>query len=294
MNKTSHLQSSLTLLKVLVTLAITGLTQHKGRSSIAGFTLLTVLWIILLLSVFAASISLISVSTRKQTADYVNSKTLDTAMDAAFEGIVFDLLTNDSKSRWAPAQGPVRGLFQWNGVDLVIEVSADAGKVDVNKASDEILETFFVGAGLDGVTASRLIFGLREAQRSLPEPKRFGVVDELLRIPGMSRPLLDCLRSHITLYTWRTKPDISIADDAIKRVFSEGPNNPLESSAHSRAMSAIGQALTLKITVTNRSDFIPDRYIRIRLTGNNQKPLWIYSWYQQRSRLKSHYPACQL
>ncbi|MEM9878931.1 MAG: hypothetical protein AAF862_06610 [Pseudomonadota bacterium] len=266
--------------------------QHKSNTASDGYTLLSVLWIVLLLGILASSISLIGISSRKQAAGFTNKSKADAAIDAAFNGIVYDLLTQQQKSRWSPTRGPVIRQYMWQDVAMRIEVSNDHGKVDINRASDEVLETLFIGAGLSASTTSRLILQLRDAQRSLPGPKRFGVIDELLSVPGMTPSLLNCLRPHITLYTWRSKPNLTVADPAIKRTFGGRSTSP--SNLRPTAANTTGaQVLTLKITVQDPSG-VADRYIRIRLTGNKAKPLWIYAWHRRYSQVTSSYPSCKV
>lgn len=245
----------------------------KARQAQDGFTLLSVLWLLLLATVLLASIALItlqSVQTRSLLAQELRAKQL---IDAAFETVLFDLITEGRESRWAAQDGPVSGTLGINGASLSIHVSADSGKADLNAAPDELLLSVFNTAGLSSGAASSLLFNLRSAKAKRADLPRIATLTELRSLFESNSSDFACVEPHVTVFTGARRPNVSAAGAVVKA--------SLPANDQSRSVMAI-QARTLSAQVFRVRISVSERVVaaRVLLTGNNQQPYWLYDWLQ--------------
>ena len=268
---------------------VTELNNHRAKE--CGFALLTELWLILLLGVLISSIIWLGLSTSKEAANTSKTTRQNLALEAAFHQILFDLLKNDGKSRWAPLTGEVSASLKYDGFIIEADISDHTAKVDLNSAPDAVIETFLIGGGFSAQAASRFIYDLRGYQRRLPDPKRIGLLDELIALQSINREILTCLGEHLTFYTGAARPNLSFASSALRKAFSEDRSAGTR-SVFSARQSVSGRALRSRLALTNGQYYVPPLTVDIRLTGSQNKPYWIYSWRREYAKTVKSYPNC--
>jgi general secretion pathway protein K len=123
-----------------------------------------------------------------------------------------------------------------------VHISDEAGKIDLNASSIELLQSLLLSVGADTRTAAsvaqnildwrypnadpaKLTSMYQSAGRDYAPPRApFETVDELGLVLGMTPPLLRLLQPHLTI--WHpTDPDPTVADPVVLQALREKPGN---------------------------------------------------------------------
>jgi general secretion pathway protein K len=183
-----------------------------------GFALLIVLWTLPLLLLLVTQMVAIARSEALIAANLRSAIEPESRADGAIYAAAFHLLDR-SEMHWEP-DGTTHDLTVSGGTVLV-RVTDEANKVNLNTASVDLLRALLMGVGADRATAGglaaaivdwRMESGLRvstaKAQEYraagvgyLPPEKPFRSIDELALVLGMTPELLARVSPHLTLYS---------------------------------------------------------------------------------------------
>jgi general secretion pathway protein K len=198
-----------------------------GPSSQRGFVLVAVLWILAALSALAAIFSVyLSNSARALGATDISVQS-EALASASLELAAYQLLRSDDKER--PAQGSFR--FRMDDAEAVVTFTSEAARVDLNKASKELLGNLFEVLGAEpkaaGDIAERIVgwrtqakpnaandeealylaSGLTYAPRQAP----FAHVNELSLVLGISPAMVERALPYLTVYSKSADVDVLLA-----------------------------------------------------------------------------------
>jgi general secretion pathway protein K len=203
------------------------------RSSERGFVLVAVLWILMALSALATIFSVyVANSARALGATDIGVPT-EALASASLELTVYRLLSTDEKER--PAQGSLR--FRMDDAEVFVTFTSEAARVDLNKASKEMLANLFEVLGAEQRAASDIadrIDGWRtlaktnaanantdansEAALYLaagliygPRQAPFAHANELSLVLGISPVLVERALSYVTVYSQSADVDVLLA-----------------------------------------------------------------------------------
>ena len=111
-------------------------------------------------------------------------------------------------------------FHQWSfaGSEIRIAVTDELARIDINAAPGELLADLFVAAGVSGAKSQELA-GAIVAYRGQGAPGSspgaaappsaetgFSTIEELINVPGMTRPVFDRVSGAITIFTGRRTP----------------------------------------------------------------------------------------
>jgi len=185
-----------------------------------GMALVLVLWVISLLTVMAGSFAL---SMRRETAITMGIKNNALALAVAESGLAIAelmLLNPDQNQRWR-ADGSIYEIIT-NNANVRVRLLSEAGKVDINKADQVLLEALMtnipseteqkaklVGAIIDWRDADDLVHSdgaekneYKQAGLSYqPSNKPFQNLEELQLVLGMNEAIFLQLEPLITVYS---------------------------------------------------------------------------------------------
>lgn len=194
-----------------------------------GFTLILVLWVLVLLSIVAASFSsTIRVETRAGAWAAESVQIEATALAALHRTILF-ITAKEQEQRWQ-ADGQPHG-FAFQGYKVIIRVRNEGGKVDLNFAPREVLLKLFqqqIGTADHPALVDALIDWRDRDDEASPqgaeaedytaagrsyEPSNAALisVSELSQVMGFNNTLVEKLRPFVTVYARRPKIDVSSA-----------------------------------------------------------------------------------
>jgi general secretion pathway protein K len=189
----------------------------------SGFLLIAVIWVAVFLSLSVLTFTLV-VRSHVQEASAESAAARAAALaDAGVELAIADLVNAQWDRTWRrrfPPDLAARGC-SIEGAHLVIRVSDDAGRVDLNVASPALLAALLAGLGASEETARTLadaIVDWRDADstpraggaeaadyaragRPAPRNAPFEAPEELARVIGMEATLLARLRPMVTVHS---------------------------------------------------------------------------------------------
>lgn len=198
-----------------------------AQSSERGFVIVAVLWILVALSALAVIFSVyLSNSARALGATDVGVPT-EALASAGVELTAYQLLRAEDKER--PARGSFR--FRMDNAEAFVSFTSEAARVDLNRASKEMLSNLFEVLGAERKAASDIadrIVGWRTEAKSraandeealylssgLPYSPRqgpFAHVNELSLVLGMSPAMIERALPFLTVYSKSADVDVLLA-----------------------------------------------------------------------------------
>jgi general secretion pathway protein K len=260
-----------------------------------GLALVSVLWGVAILSLIAAAMLSASVTSAHLDRNAWNATRAGSAADEAVNQSILALL--DGRIARQPRVDSTPFTMTFDDVPVRVWIQDESGRVNVNFAAKDQLQTLFVSAGLEredaGALADRIIM-MRAPAGSLGVVATFRSTDDLLAVPGMSRALLARIDPLITVFgqsaginqrvapraVLRTLPGMD--DDAIDKLLKQ--RDEIHASAVADTQNTSGSPLG----TTNSAFFITAetrvatthivRTAVVRFTGDVTKPYLIEAW----------------
>ena len=205
------------------------------------------------------------------------------AADAAIVHVIANLTEEHPTSR--PTLN-VPENWQFDGVAVALTVSNEAGRIDINAASDSLLNAFLRSQGAEETETARLVQQLRSFQgEGTPRPRPLETPEELQDIPGWSAQNLTDWSRSLTTYTGaadviatEATPGALAALDWLRDHPAPG-ETPLayDSTGASNKRSLLGEVLRVEAIASvgethGRSEWIG------RVTGNPAQPVLTLRW----------------
>lgn len=258
------------------------LKKHRPPNTEAGIALISVLWVLLLLSALAASMSY-----TERTEAILVHRALDIAQaEAAADAAIIASISNlsDAQVNRHPAINGGEQPWAFANAKVVISISREAGRIDLNKADRNLLLALLYSRAVEPETAAVLIDQLHDWLVS-KGPLRS--VDELKQLPGWKAQPLDCWVDGLTVYT--ALPGVSSKDAgplvlASLRLAQErhlgGQDWAISSSTSGLAMdgSVLGEVLRISTKVAVGENLIARSVWVGRLTGDLERPMLTMQW----------------
>ncbi|WP_417452071.1 general secretion pathway protein GspK [Kordiimonas sp.] len=278
-----------------------------------GAILITVTWIVLIISLLATSALVFALIERRTLTAVEREYQSQLLADSAVEIFMHRLFYDEEKQVFRS------GALEVQGHSIDIEVVYEKGKINLNRARAELLSALFVANGVDETEALDLaerVIDWRDADDTtasggvendvyassgLPYGPRngpFESVGELQHVFGMSRDIYFCVLPSITVYSQNQNVDWDFSDastlDVLRWAYLRGWQNvgwpdPDALETKQNLMGARsdlgGQSLTLRIILNEDGDQPNKQYsmvIRYKSISNRSgygvlKPLTPYS-----------------
>lgn len=290
--------------------------QHR-RVREAGIALISVLWVLLLVSTLAATTVYISRENAllvRRAADFAQAQS---AADAAIVSTLSNL-SDEQASRHNPTDGSVQS-WQFNGIDVAISVTNEAGRIDVNAGHDDLIYAFLRSQGITEDDSRTLLGDLRQWQRggdvqtgagTLPITNVAGLggpgtkhpllsTDEFAQIPGWKSQPLGCWSDAFTVYTASASANSVYAEDMDLAALNWADEHHLgdriwvhsgSASAWTNGSKSLSGEILRIVAQAKLSDTVSARVEWVgRLTGNSNSPALTMRWSHG---TKDHSDAC--
>jgi general secretion pathway protein K len=216
--------------------------MQKSRN---GFALVIVIWILTLLSLMAGSFAL---SMRRESSVTTALKNNAQALALAESGIglaQYMLKHADVERRWK-GNGSVYSLVRPDGGEIRIRIVSEAGKVDINAASQAQLSAVIKAVTDDSFQQQHLLncildwrdeddeprtHGAEKKQyRSAglaygPSNKPFQTLEELQLVQGFDEAIFTRIQPWITVYSGLGEVDLRVATPEVLQVMGEDLDN---------------------------------------------------------------------
>jgi len=279
-----------------------------------GFALVTVLWSAMLFALITASVLAMAHGAARTVRNHAIEAHLAAAADAAMNIVVLRLLDPAAAARLR--RDGTEFDVSFAGHEVRANVQDETGRIDLNAASDTLLQSLLTSNGVDFDTAQSLtdrILDWREPgsakrlngakaeeyrQAGFPYSPRngpFATVEELKLVMGMTEDLFERLAPAMTVYSQSPLIDTDIAPRAVLRALPTmdedtvsalllqrqarfDDDNPAPMVAGAEPVVLVGRAFTITATAVGPDLARVTRIATIRLTGHTQTPFWIYRW----------------
>lgn len=242
----------------------------------SGFALVTAVWITLLLSLLAAGLMRLALTSRLSTASMELELEDQSLAQTAIEVFMSQYFYNADEQTYQNAD------FELNGRQVSVIVHFESGKINVNRADVELLSALFAAKGVEGGRATALaaaIIDWRDAD-TLPLPNgaevdayqaaaysvhprngAFETVGEVRQVFGMTSEIFQCASPDLTVYSLTGNIDIPRASSSVREILFWAYENewqdgiwPDPSDAAFTAPSNViddvgGHALTLEVKI---------------------------------------------
>jgi general secretion pathway protein K len=201
----------------------------------SGVALVLVLWVITLLSVIAGNFAFSMRGEAIIARNLVSSAQAQALADAGVQKAWFELSKPSTDLQRWQANG-VAHPFTLAGADLTVTLQDESGKIDLNTASDSLLQGLFKSVGLSDESSVALVDAVldwrdadklkrlhgaeeddyRSAGKSYtPTNNPFETVDELQLVLGMSPELYRKLAPALTIYSRQAGVNTAVAQRAV-------------------------------------------------------------------------------
>lgn len=192
--------------------------RSRMNTSQRGIALVSVLWVLILLTLMATSLSLNSRSQAQQSRNLTHAAQVRHAADAGVQLALLVLSQPQDRQPWLADGSP--NLIQLDDIDIRVALFNESGRIDLNAAGPELLDGLLATAGLDDGLRAQLVDAIMDWRdgddlRRLngaevddylaagldyaPGNAPFQAVDEVLRVLGMSPEIYRRIRHSLTI-----------------------------------------------------------------------------------------------
>lgn len=255
-----------------------------------GFALLVVLWTLVLLALLITQLTLAGRGEAQLARNLRLAATVQAAADAGIQAAIFHAL-DSSAAHW-PADGRMRRI-ELPGAAVEIRIESQAGRVNPNIASPELLAALLRAVGADTRTAAAVAADIvawrfpgpqvgptgtaaaryRAAGRDYTAPGLpFQSIGELGLVLGMTPALLADAAPHLSLYR-DGEPDPAYAAPPVARAMAEVYGPPRGGGGGDESLVGI----TASASGDGGSRFVRRAVVRIGAQGNGP-PYRILTW----------------
>jgi general secretion pathway protein K len=270
-----------------------------------GIVLVTALWVVMLLALFAFVVVETTRAERHIGRNVAEQARLQAVAEAGVARAIMAMLDRQTATPW-----PIDGTsvtFSYAGVDLTVAIEDEFGKVDLNAATGEMLARLFAAAGSSDHEAKSLADAVEDwrdkddlrhangAERDdyrkddRPYGPRNAALErtaEILQVKGMTADLFARVRPVLTVHSMRQFVDpmtaapgalAAIRGDRADVARPEAGNTPLSATARS-IVSLAGRAFTIRVSARKDDGSATQRRTIVRFTDDAARPYWIQSW----------------
>lgn len=192
----------------------------------SGIALVVVLWFLVLLTIVVGTYAVLARTETLQSRFLFDTVRARYAAEAGIHRAAWEMYNRDLETVWVADGRPY--FIQFGDAEVEIHITNESGKIDLNSADSELLTQLFVSRGMDEVEAWHLadaiedwrdeddlprLYGAELAEYEAagypygPANDRFGSVDELQQVIGMSWDLFRELEPLLTVHaTGRVNP----------------------------------------------------------------------------------------
>lgn len=205
-----------------------------------GIALVLVLWVIALLTVVALSVVSLTRTETQLTRNRLDQARLNAMSEAALSMAALRLNSGDEEDVWYPDGSPREWSFA--GTPVEIRLYNEPSRIDLNMASDTLLEKLLIAlgeSGTDAATLTKRIMDWRDkddSERALgaedasykAEGMPFGSADqpfrsvaELGQVLGIRADLLAAMKPHVTVHGGTARVDREYASPLVQAVLAD-------------------------------------------------------------------------
>lgn len=257
-----------------------------SRLSERGIALVLVLWLTLVLSITAASVTRVARGDVRIAYNVQEAAKARALADGGYYLAVAALMKTSSADPW-PIDGTVREVAI-GGALIEVSILDEALKTNLNAASGEMLEAAFLSSGVDEQTAAYLGAALvaeRLSRRGSPTPSagvaglltppnQFSTIRELQSVLGLNAADYARLRDVFTVYIGGN----SRRGEFIRRPASRQARRLAVSAPQDAQPKSLASTYAISSTVRLNSGASFNRYAVVRVSAGTARGPQVLHW----------------
>ncbi|MBS0472769.1 MAG: general secretion pathway protein GspK [Proteobacteria bacterium] len=260
-----------------------------------GIALVSVLWGVAILSLIAAALLSLSLTSAQLDRNAWNRARAASAADGAVNQAILALL--DPRLKRQPRVDSTPADVVFDHVKVRVAIQDESGRINVNFASKDLIAAALAASGLspgDARTLAGRIAARRGPEEQLIAKTTYRARDELLAIDGLRRETLDRAAPLITVFGRNDSVNQSVAPravlavlpgldaDAVDRILKEraARQSQLADSDDDASGAPLGASnAVFRITADATLDPVHvHRIAEVLFTGDAAKPWLILDW----------------
>jgi general secretion pathway protein K len=260
-----------------------------ARACARGMALVTVLWLIALLTIGASVVASVSIGDRRSVERLIRAESSKLAADGA---IRLELLRLTSHQGARELTNGERRDASIGDLNVQVTIEREAGRVDLNEAPEELIARVFEAGGYTAPAARKTAGEIvsRRAPTSGSQSfagahGRFESVGEIQELAS-ARPLSAQLLDAFTVYSHSPRPTLDAAPLLVRQAMriyqsSEISNSSVSENATTTITSSYqsGQEV-IRLTACVRSEHAPVcRVAIVRVIGSSSQVAQVFAWY---------------
>lgn len=265
-----------------------------GRRRQRGIALVVVLWLIVLLSVIAASHARVIRTETRLASNQVEASKARSMAEAGAQHAILELLVRDDTLRWPVDGSPRRIGFAAGTVDISIRDAR--GLLDINHVQAALLDVLLEGAGVDDQSRPELVdatldwrdrdnlkhlhgaedndyrrAGLQWEARDGP----FSCVEEFRYVLGMTGPIFQRLAPYLTVHSGQATVALDLAPPWLAGLLADRPGT---TTAGSAGRQRGGSTFHVTVRATSTGGATASLEMVVRITPAGKEPYTILAW----------------
>jgi general secretion pathway protein K len=258
-----------------------------------GIALVVVLWLVILLTVIAASHARVIRTETRLASNHVEAGKARGLAEAGAHHAIMELLVRDQEQRWA-VNGSVNRVRFEDG-DAAIAIRDARGLIDINKAQPALLDTVLAGLGLEQDPRQALVDAIidwrdkddvkhlngaedddyrRAGLRWAARDGAFRSVEEFRYVLGMTNPIFERLAPYLTVHSGTAGVKLEFAPAWLASVLADTQD------AQSPGITSLSGGSAYHITVWSTSNAGSNASLDlvVRITPTKDPAYSILSW----------------
>jgi hypothetical protein len=262
--------------------------SKSRQSRERGIALISVLWVLLLLSGLAGAAAFMARTDAILTHKLGEYAQAESTTDAALVNAIA-MLSDEKTSRHPRIDGQPQ-TWEFKGTSVAVSISNEAGRIDINTADDDLILAFLYSQGIGEDRAMTLLSDLRKVQHVTNGPAPGGTVrtiEELRKIPTWAAEGPDCWRDSLTVYNGLPSVNPNYAGEQVLAALKWAKEHHVRNrdwvgasgtSGASSDQSLLGEVIRIVASAsTNPSITASSEWIG-RLTGDAHQPTLSMKW----------------
>lgn len=259
-----------------------------------GIALVVVLWLLVLLTVIAASHARIIRTETRLASNQIEASKARSLAEAGANHAIMELLVRDETQRW-PVNGSVNRI-RYEGGSVAIAIRDARGLIDINHVQAALLDAVLVGVGMEESQRMALVdatldwrdkdnlkhlngaedddyrrAGLQWAARDGP----FSSVEEFRYVLGMTNPLFERLAPYLTVHSGQAGIKLDFAPPWLVSVLAGTQDT---STGANTAKRGDGSTFHITVMATSTGGSTASLDMVVRIAPTSDQPYTILSW----------------
>jgi len=188
-----------------------------------GYVLITSIWMLLLCSAMVALVMLQNLNISKEVSVQQKAVDIRDAQESIVETVVADILFRGPRSQFATL--PQTASYQFNDIDIKVRVTAESGKIDMNKTRLDLIDRALRGLGVQGSNRESFLSIIEANRKASTTLTSMAEVARIVQSANISEDANICLLKFLTVFSGLNRPQAAQLDKELARALGQPMTN---------------------------------------------------------------------